>query len=93
MQYFRPSFFIIGLRDFVQRPNICLSLEPSSSLKQFYIHGGILMNAFSILVIVIDIVTIMIKRTGTKQRIDDRTTNLSRLIMILIGMCGCENSK
>ena len=27
-------------------------------------------------------ITIMLKRTGTKQRSDDRTTNLSRLIII-----------
>jgi len=42
-------------------------------------------NCFKIInpvpVVVTDIVAIMLKRTGTKQRIDDRTTNLSRLIM------------
>ena len=39
----------------------------------------------------------MLKRTGTKQRSDDRTTNLSRLILIIgavicesVFVCGCD---
>ena len=38
--------------------------------------------AYIIVTRVCTVVTIMLKRTGTKQRSDDRTTNLSRLIMI-----------
>ena len=30
------------------------------------------------------VVTIMLKRTGTKQRSDDRTTNMSRLIIVIV---------